>query len=534
VRSDAEIREELVKQLTRRELLARAGAGAAVFAMGGAIALPELAGAIPLAKRGGTLRVGLSDGSSKDHVNPYNAQTQADMCRVAQIYETLLEFSPTYKARPLLAESVTGSSGARVWTIRLRRGIAFHNGKSLTAQDLAYTFQYVLDPQSPAPVAGKLVGLTRDNVKVLDARTVQLTFPRPLSIVPQIFAEAGSNALRVVPNGWTLPTEFTAANTVGTGPFKFQSLTPGQNSVFVRNDNYWRTDRPYLDRVDMIDLSDATALVNALISGQIDTAAHVPASLARLVSGHNNLALIESPTGAWPAIYMQMNLKPFTDVRVRQAFRLFPDRPQMIKNVLSGHGTIGNDLYGRFDPDYAKDLPQRHQDIEQAKFLLKKAGQSDLRMEFIQNQFDSSNSGSAQAFVKYAKQAGVRLKIRPVDNATFLSKYYLKTPLSQDFWGNRGYLLQALNWLPGAPYNTTHWRNKRWNKLVLQALQTVDPKKRHELMHEAQKIEWTSGTYVVWGFPNVLDAHNKNVHGLVRDVSGWSFNTFRLRDVWLG
>src|SRR5690348_4199628 len=170
---------------------------------------------------------------------------------------------------------------------------------------------------------------------------------------------------------------------IGTGPYKVQSFTPGQQSVHVRNPNYWRSGQPYFDKVVVIDFPEDTARVNALLGGQVDAITDVPPAQVAVVNGHSGTKVLESPSAAWTPICMRVDVAPFTDVRVRQAMRLIANRPQMVAQALSGHGHIGNDLYAIFDEAFDDSLPQRHQDINQAKSLLKAAGQGSLNIDLV-------------------------------------------------------------------------------------------------------------------------------------------------------
>src|SRR5262249_40213522 len=153
----------------------------------------------------------------------------------------------------------------------------------------------------------------------------------------------------------------------------------GQRGDYVRNPHYWMSGLPYLSQLSLFNLSDPTARVNALADGQVLVIDNVPTSQIKLLTANPSLRILRTHTGHWQPINMNVSQAPFTDVRVRQAMRLIADRPQLLQAAAGGYGKIGNDLFGYTDPLYAGDMfPQRHQDIEQAKFLLKQAGQENL------------------------------------------------------------------------------------------------------------------------------------------------------------
>jgi peptide/nickel transport system substrate-binding protein len=231
---------------------------------------------------------------------------------------------------------------------------------------------------------------------------------------------------------------------------------------------------------------------------------------------------------------MRVDQAPFDDVRVRQAFRLIVDRQEMVQQVLGGHGSVGNDMYGRFDPCYPEDIPQREQDIDKAKQLLKEAGKENLTVELVTSPVAAGTVEAAQVFAEQAKAAGVTVKVNKVDTGVFYGDDYLQWTFAQDFWFTRDYLPQAAaGSLPDAPYNETHWSDPEWIALVEEANRTIDDDERCELIKKAQEIEFERGGYIIWGFPNGLDAHSSKVQGFVPDRGGIPLTSYGFRNVYL-
>ncbi len=128
-------------------------------------------------------------------------------------------------------------SNATEWTIRVRGGVEFHNGKTLTAEDIAYNFRRITNPKKPFTGASLIPGISA--LKTLDSRTLRISFQSPFSPFYQMLA---GYFFYIAPIG------YDPAKPVGTGPFKFKSFTPGLQSDFVRNPNYWEHGLPYLRR----------------------------------------------------------------------------------------------------------------------------------------------------------------------------------------------------------------------------------------------------------------------------------------------
>ena len=525
--------------LSRDELLRRAALGGAAFLAGGALtsaAEGALLAARP--KRGGTFRLGVSGGSAKDFIDGQNIVTRPDQARIVTGWETLVRFDSNFKLTfDGLAEELSAKQ-ADVWTIRVRDGIEFHNGKTLSADDVIYSLRRLSDPKLKLFGGAALSSLDPKRMRKLDKRTVRLFLKRKdVTILDAL----GQYVAGIVPVGYS-PNAIGKANpNVGTGPYKVRSFAPGERSVHVRNPNYWRSGQPYFDQVVIIDFPDDTARVNALLGGQIDAMTDVPPAQIAIVNGRSGKRVLESPSAAWTPICMRVDVAPFNDVRVRQAMRLIADRPQMIKQALAGHGRIGNDLYAPFDEAYNRSLPQRRQDIERAKSLLKAAGRSDLNVDLVSTNGALGMNEGAQVFAQQAKAAGITVNAKILDSGAFYGDQYLKWPFSTDFWGSRNYLSQvAAGSLPTSPYNETHWpdaRNSRYLRFYREALSTVDRKKRIEILHAMQKLEYDNGGYIVWGFSTLLDGYSTKVQGLkagdkgVLPLNGFGYG---YRTLWFG
>ncbi len=303
----------------------------------------------------------------------------------------------------------------------------------------------------------------------------------------------------------------------------------------MRNEHYWRPGRPYLDELVLINFGEDDARINALLSSQVDAIDQVPMALVEVLRSDDRLRILSSETGTWLPFTMRVDRPPFDDVRVRQALRLVVDREQMVNQVLSGQGRVGNDLYAPFDPAYASHLPQRRQDLAKARSLLREAGHPQLEVELVTAPIQAGAVEAAQVFQQQAKAAGITVHLRRLDTTTFFGENYLNWDFAQSFWYTRNYLPQvASGALPDAPYNETHWDDAEFQDLVDRARRTLDEAERTELLHEAQRIEYERGGNIIWGFVNQVDAHQVYVAGLVPDRTGLPLSGYSFGDVWLG
>jgi peptide/nickel transport system substrate-binding protein len=423
-----------------------------------------------------------------------------------------------------LAQEVHQDKPAQ-WTIRLKSGIEFHNGKTLSADDVIYSLKRILDKANGIDGRAFLITIDPKRIKKLDKNTVRLFLTQPDST---ILDALGLYTNTVVPAGYD-----PKRSHVGTGPFVFKSFSPGQRSVHDKNKNYWRSGQPFADQLVLIDFPDDTARVNALLGGQVDAIDSVPYGQTRVIEQNKNVKLLNNKSGQWLPFTMRIDQAPFTDVRVRQAFRLIVDRDQMIKQAISGFGFAGNDLYAPFDLDYLK-APQRKQDLDKAKSLLKAAGQDGLKIDLNTTAASAGMVEAAQVFAQQARGAGVTVNVKKLDSGTFYgADTYLKWVFAMDFWGTRNYLAQVADGsIPAAPFNECHWGfDAKWQSLYKQAKAAVDTAKRREIIQAMQKIEYDSGGYIIWAFNNLVDAYSAKVTGFGQAKTTNPLNGYQFRKV---
>jgi peptide/nickel transport system substrate-binding protein len=515
--------------ITRRDALRGALAGGVLVTAGGVLAAcgsedvdvpTRNSGATSLkdVRRGGTLRVGVAGGGADDSIDAHVLATVPDISRAFQLYEPLAGRDTNSDFELVLAESIEPDKKAQAWTVRLRPGITFHNGKPVTADDVLFSLRRIIDPKDPKTGAASIGYIDIDRSRKLDTRTVRVQLKFPNVGFPD---DVGQYFNSIV------PTDYDPKKPVGTGPFKFESFVAGQRSVFVRNPDYWREGLPRVDEVTIIDFPDDTPRLNALLSGQVDAITNLPPGQIAQVKANDQFKVLISETGGWQPFTMRVDQAPFDDVKVRQAMRLLVDRKQLIAQVLSGQGRVANDLYSPYDPAYNDDLPQRRQDLDQAKSLLKQAGQSDLRVELVTSPVFQGIVEAAQVIAEQAKGAGVTINVRKVDPGTFYGDNYLKWTFAQDFWATRTYLSQvAQGSLPDSPFNETHWKDPEFLDLIGRARAELDDARRTDLLHQAQKIEYERGGLIVWSFSNQVDAYSTTVGGFQPAKSGFPLTNY--------
>jgi len=299
----------------------------------------------------------------------------------------------------------------------------------------------------------------------------------------------------------------------GTGPFVYQSFTPGQRSVFTRNPHYWKTGLPYADTLEIIDFPDTVSLADALITGQVHAAGTLDGPQMAQLASTPGVTAFPSATGGIIPFTMRVDQAPFNDVKVRQAMRLLVDRPQMIASALDGFGTLASDVFSPYDPDFDHAL-RRGQDISQAKFLLKKAGREDLTVTLVTSPIATATIAMATVLAEQAKAAGVTINLQNVPSGTFFGPDYLSWEFAQDFYSYAPYLAQVtLSMLPSSPWDETHFGEPAYIRLYGQANATTDPARRKQIVQEMQQIDFTQGGYIIPAYIDTLDAYSTKITG---------------------
>ncbi len=489
-------------------------------------------------KRGGQLIAGLTGGDSADTVDGQKGINNVDFARIVSLYDALVIWDLNAKPEMSLAESIEPNASATLWTIKLRPDIVFHDGKDLTSADVIFSLQRVVSNNLGG--ASSLAPCDIKNMKAVDKLTVQIPCHTP-------FATFVESIIGYYYYLSILPENFDPKKPVGTGPFKFEKFTPGVQSTFTANKSYWKNGAdgkplPYVDSVVISDYASETSQVSGLQANQIHLANLLSSDSISSIQGFANVLI--SNAGGMTPFTMRVDQAPFSDVNVRQGLRWAVDRKQMLELVFSGHGRIANDIFSPFDPEYDTSIPQREQDLDKAKYYLKKGG---VYKGSLALQTADLAQGTLRAAQVLAQQASslVNITLDQVTVTDFYGQQYLKWTFAQDFWYYASYLPQVSEaTLPISPFNETHFASPassphppgigaRYIKLYNQAVATLDTNTRADIAHELQMIDYNYGGYIIPYFPPVIDGYAKNVGGVLPSLTGLSLTNYGFQRFWL-
>lgn len=494
-------------KITRREFLARVSALGLTAALSPALLTAFAHAATP--KKGGRLRVGCTGGNTTDSLDPVTMASTMPVFINFQIRNCLVEIDHKGNAIPELAESWESTPDAAKWIFKLRRDVEFHNGKTLDAEDVIFSINYHRGPDSKSPSKSVLSPIK--DLKADGKYTVVFTLEGGNADFPYIISDYH---LIIFPAG-TRGAEFERGN--GTGGYILVDHEPGVRALTRLNPNYWKKGRAHFDEVETLSIEDVNARTNALKTGQIDVLDQCELKTVHLLEKSPGIQVVRAASPLHYSIPMRIDMAPFDDEKVRLALKLAVDREQMLKIILRGYGTLGNDHpIGPTYPFHAteSDFPQRNYDPEKARDLMKKAGQ--LGHTFKLYAADAAFAGAVDAALLYkesAAKAGITIDVVRTASDGYWTDVWMKQPWCMCYWAGRVTPDMMFSTAYGAnsSWNDTFWKHERFNKLLVEARSELDRKKRHTMYVEMQSIVSDEGGVVIPMFADIVEATTKKL-----------------------
>jgi peptide/nickel transport system substrate-binding protein len=462
-------------ELDRHEFLRRGAMfGLSAGIMGSLLAYVGEAGAAPVAsvlqeavKKGGTLRIGmLQIGGS---LEPYKLNDGGSLGFSGIPGEYLTFSDKNLKVQPWLATSWKPNKDGSVWTFQLRKGVKFHNGKTMTSDDVVACFKQYTSKGSNALAALGGV-LTPEGVSKKGPNTVVFRLVAPNGAFPALVSQTTYMTIIQPAEIAAKPDTWVASGMIGTGAFKLKSYSEKRSAELVRFPQYWGGPAP-LDGLRLTFYESSTPAVLALKAGQIDLAQQLTPPEAAPFANNSRFTVYALPTSAHRMFCMRVDQAPFTDARVRRAVALVLNRPDLISRLLLGKGTLGNDSpFWKQFPSTDPSTKQRVQNVELAKSLLKAAGQENLKFTITTHKLLELPDYAA-AIQAAAKAAGIDVSIEVQADGEYYSgvgggDYYTTTPwlnrpATLTEYGARGVPNQYMTsaYLKGGAWNASHYDN---------------------------------------------------------------------------
>ena len=349
-----------------------------------------------------------------DSLDPHKTVKAGTREVMFNVFEGLMKPTPDGDLTPAIAESYEVSEDRMTYTFHLREGVQFHNGETVTAEDVVYSIQRCAAATETGIVQVEAFSVIQ-GIETPDDKTVAITISEP------------SNEFISYMTTAILPADYDKQDTapVGTGPFKFVSRTAQDSVVLEKFDGYWGTPAQ-LDKVTLKIIENADSLMMSLQSGAIDLCAHLTSTQVAQLG--ENFDVAEGTMNLVQALYLNNAEKPFDDVRVRQALCYAVDKQEIIDLAFDGYGSpIGSSMYPAFGKYFDDSLTNYYtKDVEKAKALLAEAGYPggfDMTITVPSNY--KPHMDTAEVLVQQLAQIGVNAAIEPIEWESWVSDVYV-------------------------------------------------------------------------------------------------------------
>jgi peptide/nickel transport system substrate-binding protein len=461
-------------------------------------------------KAGGVLRLGLTGAGSGDSYDPGTWNNAFLLVGFPAVYNTLVEIDTDGSALPELAEGWETSSDAKVWTFKLRKGITFHNGKDLVAEDIVASINHHRGESSTSIVKSLLSSITSVRAHGNDSVVIELSagnvdFPYVVSDYHLVIMPANNGVA-----DWR--------SGIGTGGYRIKSFDPGVRMMLERNGSYWKPNRAHFEGAEIISISDGAARINALVTGEVDVIDKVDLKTADLLKRNPRVVLEQTKNSMHYTFPMMTDSQPFQNNDIRMALKHAIDREAMLKKVLRGYGQIGNDHpIPPSDRFFNQTIAQRQYDPDKARFYLRKAGIDRLKVKLQTTETVYSGAvDAAVLFQENARKAGIEIDVAREPADGYWNNVWGKQPFCASYFYNRPTADQmfSIGYGKGATWNDTHWENERFNKLLINARSELNETLRGEMYHEMQQLVHDNNGNIIPVYANSVAARSTRVaHG---------------------
>lgn len=429
---------------------------------------------------GNSVTVGIAQ--DLDSLDPHKAVNAGTSEVLFNLFEGLMKASPDGGVIPAVASDYEMSADGKIYTFTLREGVMFHNGEQVTVDDVLYSLERCAGSENDGvPLIPAFSNV--DHISAGDIGKIIVELKEPS------LEFLNSMTAAIIPAG---SGDKIAAEPVGTGPFKFLSYAPQESMTMERFDLYWGASA-HLDQVTFKIITNVNALVMGLKGGTLDMVIHLSNTVAPEVEGsftvlHDTMKLVQ-------ALYLNNRVKPFNDVRVRQAMYYALDVREINDFVCGGTGVpTGTSMYPAFTKYFIPELAETYQqDIGKAKELLTAAGYPDgFDMTIIVPGNYTQHVDAGLVIAQQLAAIGIHADVKEVTWETWVSEVYKGHDFESTVSGIAASDMTAREMLER--YTTGHSKNfigfsdEEYDDVVARATETTDREEQQALYRRAQEI----------------------------------------------
>jgi peptide/nickel transport system substrate-binding protein len=466
---------------------------------------------------GATIRVASSVPAAT--IDPVTIADAGGLLVMQQVAEFLCVDGPDLVLQPALAESWKPNDNGTVWTFKLRKGVKFHSGGEMKADDVVASIDRLADPANSSNALSVFTGILQKGAsKKVDDYTVEFHLDAPNGNFPYMLSSDNYNAV-IIPASYKGDYEKSFD---GTGPFRIEKYTAKVGASFVRNEDYWGP-KALPERTEFTFFTDMQPQILALQGGQVDIINQMPVLAGVALLNDPNIDIISLKSSAHQQLHMRCDEGPLKDARVRRAIALCLDRDKLAAGLMKGRSALGNDSpFAAVYPSTDTSVPQRKQDIAQAKQLMEAAGLGQGFKITLTTERYLEIPEYAQLIQNWVKEIGVQLDLNILDqsgyygDAVFGKSNWLDSVMGITDYGHRGvpnvYLAAPLK--SEGTWNAAHFKNKDYDALATSYIAALDLEAQKADAGKIQKL-LLEETPVIFGyFYDYLTATAKGVAGV--------------------
>lgn len=459
--------------------------------------------------RGGVLKAAIS--ADPEGFDPHLTSAYSSFEILENVYDTLVTVDENLNMAPSLAESWEVSDDNLTWTFHLREGVVFHNGRSLTADDVVYSYERIMNPDTGSGVAWRFGSV--ESVEAIDDMTVAIHLTEPS---PNLLGRIGGYKGMAIVAQENVEDGGIATNPMGTGPFKFVEYVPGDHVTLEANADYWEEGKPYLDGVTFQIIPDETVLLTNLLTGEVDWADGLPPQRVTELATSGEIIVDKEAGGDYWYIGLNLEREPFDDPLVRQAIAYAIDRDQVAAaakwdTATPNDGPIPQDSFWYYD------YQPYDQDLDKARELLAEAGYPDgFDTEFMPTTFYEETVRTAQVLQAQLSAIGINAEIRTLEWGTWLEEEgagnfdmyicgWIGNLDPDDYFYAQHYTDQG--------FNFTGYSNPEVDELLAAGRVETDEAARKEIYDQVQQMIIDDAPYIYLYNPATVNAWLPDVRG---------------------
>ena len=417
----------------------------------------------------------------EDSLDPYQMAAAGTREVMFNVFEGLVKTDSDGNFKAAVASDYTVSDDGLIYTFTLRDGVKFHNGDTVTVDDILYSFNTCAATAVDPSLVAALSNIT--NIEATDESTVVITL-----------GKMDNTFITYVSSVYIIPDDYTqqATNPIGTGPFAFESRSVQENIILVKNNDYYG-DGAKVDKVTYKIYADATSLVTALDSGAVDIVAHLTAD--QVANLNSDYQVLEGTMNLVQALYLNNAVEPFNNELVRQALCYAIDVDSILELTADGHGVkVGSSMYPSFGKYFDASLADTYEyNPEKAKELLKQAGyENGFSFTITVASNYTPHVLTAEVIVEQLAAVGITATVKEVEWESWLNDVYNNRDFETTVVGFDASAMTAdamlARWMSDNSKNMINYNNPEYDSVMAQAQACVDDQEQTELYKQALKI----------------------------------------------